>query len=217
MPATRDRFIARLSKKFRQASEDRKRVLDIIEADPTLRQRLRKMEQAELEGPKGAKRSPASPSDRKAAGLDRSPARNAEGRVAITPKPVLENQALYVVGLTRAERLAKEAYQRAVWYYKWGDWKRDSVPVEEVGRLITRLKRDLMRARADRASAQEAFEEAARVSAPPETHHVLYREELLASVPPDEKGTSVRNAFERWLDGRTGKIEPDRVQDEPQL
>ncbi len=217
MPATRDRIIGRLAKKFRQASEERSRVLGIINADPALRQRLRAIEQAELRREKGTTPSPERTSDRAAGSLDASPAPSTHAHAAATPRHVLENQALYVVGLTRAERTAKEAYQRAVWYYKWGDWKRDDVPVEEVGRLLTRLKGDLSRARRDRVLAQDAFEEAVRASAPPDTHHLLYREQLLASVPPDEKGHQRGNAFDQWLEDLIGKREPEHVEDEPRL
>lgn len=209
MPATRDRILARLNKRFREASEERSKVLGQINADPVLRKRLRDLDNAEL-----AERTSPAPSSPKPQHQKAEAAAGPASKAKVLSRDTLENQALYVTSLKDTERHAKEAYQHAVWYYKWADWKRDNVPVEQVGGLLDRLKADLGRARKDRALAQESFEQAVRSSAPTNSHHILYREELMASVPKIEKGP-VQNAFEQWLERRTAKKEPDYAEDEP--
>ncbi|ODA66036.1 hypothetical protein A7A08_03050 [Methyloligella halotolerans] len=213
MPATRDRFIARLAKKFRQASEERDRILSVINADPAMRQRLREVERAGLEGKESPKRSSDAPSQSAEVTAEESTAPSRPTRDVDMAQPVLENQALYVVTLKRTERRAKEAYQRAVWYYKWGDWKRENVPLQDVETLLDRLKADLNRSTGARLVAEDAFETEVRETCQNDPKHILRREELLAAVPTDKDAGTVRNAFEEWLEKRTGEI--DYEEDEP--
>lgn len=195
MPKTRDRVLSRISKKFRQNAAERTRVLDLIKADPVLRQRLREREDQVKARQRTKERGSVGPS----------------GPAAPLPDK-FHNEAMYVVSLKETERLARDAYQEAVWYYKWGDWKTDGVAVEEVTALLDTLKHEMQRATRSRVEAQQSFEDGIREALSGDPQHIVHREELLASVRRTEPSNSL-NGFQRWLGERT----TERDEPEPEL
>ena len=188
MPKLQKRILFRLHNKLRHVAADRSRLLAHINADPALRQQLRAHERqlAPSHTP-----TPAHSLDQRA--QDRKP-----------PIPdSLQNQAESLHSLKAAERLAKTAYQQAVWYYKSGEWKTQNVSAERIGQLLDTLNADLRQSVSARVAEQQSFEDAVRAHNPSDPHHIVEREKLLAAAPKPHPADDLLNAFEQWTKANT--------------
>ena len=203
MPKLQKRILFRLHNKLRHVAADRSRLLAHINADPTLRAELRAHQRKAAQS--------ALPTISHQHNQRQSDAAARQQALNIQPKnspPLnqpesLQNQAENLHKLRTAERLAKTAYQQAVWYYKSGQWKAQNISAEQVGQLLDTLKADYRQSANTRVAEQQSFEDAVRAHNPSDPHHIVEREKLLAAAPKTHPADDPLNAFEQWTKANT--------------
>ena len=196
LPKSQEKALARIEARWERLTRERDRVLSLIYADPNLRSALKQREEARLR--------PRSAQD------------------TAEPDLTLGEFADTVVAARVRERAAKSAYQDAVNYYKWGDYKNDRVDVHRLGHVIDHLKATFLNQQHLRASRQLAFETEVRAQSPGETQSIIQRDELLneanmrrltSTSTSDRDVDDLQQAFETWIRRERGDLADQREQE----
>lgn len=143
LPETARRFIHKLDLAFEDATHERRRLLELIHADPVSRQRFKDKETALIQR------------DFEKESVTLPPL---ESLKPFEPTENLRVLAKKVVDLEREEAKRAEHFNEAAFYYKSGAWQQDRIPVARLTDLLDELGLDYRTARLARGRALDGLQ-----------------------------------------------------------
>lgn len=192
-------LVKELEEKWVEVSKERERTLEVIWADPVLRQRMK---------------------DREAQAVAEAGRRLGQGEImkALPGRPYevsegVRETAVRVVGLERVERSAQHALDEALFYYGSQAWQNDGIEIGKLTKLIEELTLERDRARLEHHRVLDGLNTRLRLDATRYREPVsMIQDNVLrnvrAELPQQIHGAAT--PLSRFLEQERPRTEPSR-------